>query len=276
MRIALATLPFVGTIADALANVRGALQEAAGAGARIMCTPENYLPGLRGVGLQVEPAGADELSEAFAVIGNYVKEAGVALVLGTELPTDRGVLMSALVYDMSGRCVGRQDKVQLDPLENVTFIEGVGRSIFTIDDLTFGICICHEGWRYPETVRWAARRGAKLVFHPHLSLPPPSGERPRQWAETHNSFHEKAAMCRAAENSIYFATVNYAMPVAETTSAVINPDGSLLAHQPYGQAGVLVVDVDLSRANGLLAQRYRPDDHDAAPARNPVLAEVMS
>ena len=29
--------------------------------------------------------------------------------------------------------------------------------------LTFGVAICHEGWRYPETVRWAARRGAHVV-----------------------------------------------------------------------------------------------------------------
>jgi hypothetical protein len=26
----------------------------------------------------------------------------------------------------------------------------------------FGVAICHEGWRYPETVRWAARRGAQV------------------------------------------------------------------------------------------------------------------
>ncbi len=33
--------------------------------------------------------------------------------------------------------------------------------------MKFGVAICHEGWRYPETVRWAAVRGAKVVFHPH-------------------------------------------------------------------------------------------------------------
>ena len=35
--------------------------------------------------------------------------------------------------------------------------------------LTFGIAICHEAFRYPETVRWAAVRGAKIVFHPHCT-----------------------------------------------------------------------------------------------------------
>ena len=32
--------------------------------------------------------------------------------------------------------------------------------------MKFGVAICHEGWRYPETVRWAASRGARIVFHP--------------------------------------------------------------------------------------------------------------
>jgi predicted amidohydrolase len=269
MRIALATLPFAGSVQGAVAKVQDALMAAANEGARIMCTPENYVPGLRGVGLPVEPATVEQLSEAHATIGEVVRETGVALVLGTELPSERGVLMSALVYDTDGTIIGRQDKVQLDPSENVTFVEGVGRSVFEVAGLRFGICICHEGWRYPETVRWPARRGAQLVFHPHMSFPPPSGERPRHWADERNSFHEKAALCRAAENSIYFATVNYAMPVSETTSAVIGPDGSMLAHQPYGKAGLLVVDIDPDLATGLLASRYRPGDHEASPTPHP-------
>lgn len=31
------------------------------------------------------------------------------------------------------------------------------RHVFTIGPLTFGVVIGHEGWRYPETVRWAVR-----------------------------------------------------------------------------------------------------------------------
>ena len=28
--------------------------------------------------------------------------------------------------------------------------------IFEVNGTRFGVAICHEGWRYPETVRWAA------------------------------------------------------------------------------------------------------------------------
>lgn len=266
MRIALATLPFEGTIRGSVARVAGALRAAAEADARVVCTPENYVPGYRNAGLPVDPPDPDALGEALERVGEHARAAGVALVLGVELPVDGALRMSALVYDAAGRRVGRQDKVQLDPAEDVGFVPGVGRAVFDVEGLRFGVCICHEGWRYPETVRWAARRGAQLVFHPHLSLATPWGAAPAGWADPRNSFHEKAAMCRAAENGVYFATVNYAVPNAETASAVINPDGSLLAYHPHGEAGLLLADLDLGAAGGLLARRYRPADHDAVPA----------
>jgi predicted amidohydrolase len=127
--------------------------------------------------------------------------------------------------------------------------------------MTFGVVICHEGWRYPETVRFAARRGAQIVFHPHLHVA--EGYAPVSFADPANSFHEKAALCRAAENTIFFATVNYAIAGSATTSAVVNPDGTLLCHQPYGKEGLLLANVDLSLATRLLARRLR---EGAAPA----------
>ncbi len=72
-----------------------------------------------------------------------------------------------------------------------------------------------------------------------------------------NSFHEKAMLCRAAENTCYFAAVNHAIPGASTTSAIVSPDGKLIAYQPYGQAGILIGDLDLSAATGYLAHRLR-------------------
>jgi hypothetical protein len=51
--------------------------------------------------------------------------------------------------------------------------------------------------------------------------------------------------------------VNYASEGSPTTSAVANPDGTLLTYQPYGVEGVLVADIDLDAATGLLASRCK-------------------
>jgi predicted amidohydrolase len=129
--------------------------------------------------------------------------------------------------------------------------------VFEAGALKFGISICHEGWRYPETVRWAVRRGAHIVFHPHFDEAEPGSFRPSSFADQSNSFHEKAALCRAAENTCFFATVNCASEGSPTTSAIVRPDGTLLSYQPYGQPGLLIADIDISEATGLLARRSK-------------------
>jgi predicted amidohydrolase len=181
----------------------------------------------------------------------------VAVILGTERLVEAGLLITALVINKDGSRAGFQDKVQIDPSEEVTYTSGEGRRVFECGALTFGIAICHEGWRYPETVRWAAKRGAQIVFHPHAHVPEPGGYRPVTFADPANSFHEKAALCRAAENTCFFAMVNYAVDGSPTTSAVIRPDGTVMCYQPYGKAGLLVADVDLAEATRLLASRCK-------------------
>ena len=153
--------------------------------------------------------------------------------------------------------VGFQNKIQLDPSEDAIYSPGIDRHIFQTGDLKFGVAICHEGWRYPETVRWAAVRGAQLVFIPHFTCAEPGSHRPKSYAEPANTFHEKALLCRAAENTCYVASANYASVGSPTTSAVANPDGTLLCYQPYGEEGLLIADLDLSLATGQLAKRLR-------------------
>lgn len=66
-------------------------------------------------------------------------------------------------------------------------------------------------------------------------------------------------ICRSIENGVYFASVNYAFSFQDSATSLIAPDGSCLAHQPYGQPGLLVQKLDMAEATGLLAQRYAPD-----------------
>lgn len=257
MRIALANLPFPSSPADAVERVTAALHEAAAAGAKLACFPECYVPGYRGLGHAPPPPDQAFLEDAWQTIAKAAEATQVAVVLGTERIVEGALRATAIVIDRRGVRLGFQDKVQLDPSEDATYAAGHDRAVFRVDELVFGICICHEGWRYPETVRWAARRGAQVVFHPHFGEAE-GGFVPTTFADPANTFHEKAMLCRAAENTCYFASVNFASAGSPTTSAIANPDGTLLAYQPYGVAGLLVADLDLSCATGLLASRCRP------------------
>jgi predicted amidohydrolase len=256
-RIALANLRFPGAPEE---SVRLAVEAVAQAGreqAGIVCFPECYVPGYRAPDKHVPPPDAAFLDAAWSTIAAAAKESNVAVILGTERVVSGAPMATALVIDRDGTIAGFQDKVQVDPSEDPIYTPGAERRVFTTGALTFGVVICHEGWRYPETVRWAVRRGAQVVFHPHFHEASADSYRPTTYGDPANTFHEKAVLCRAAENTCYFATVNCASAGSPSTSAVARPDGTLLAWQPYGKDGLLIADLDLTAATGLLATRCR-------------------
>jgi predicted amidohydrolase len=257
-RIALANLPFPSSPDDAVERAVAAVHEAGGAQADLVAFPECYIPGYRISSHTVPLPTPQYLERAWTAVANAARAANVGVVLGTERFVDDGMRISVLVINRDGTVAGFQDKVQLDPSEDALYAPGTSRRVFTAGDLTFGVAICHEGWRYPETVRFAAREGAHLVFLPHFGEAEPGAFRPAMFADPANTFHEKAIQCRAAENTCFVAAVNCAGDGSPTTSAVARPDGTVLAWQPYGAAGLLVVDIDTSEATRLLASRLRP------------------
>jgi predicted amidohydrolase len=266
LRISVANIRFPPTPEDSVVLASKAIQQAGIERADIICFPEAYVPGYRGFGRVIAAPDPAFLERAWANIAAAARQSNVGVVLGTERVVGDQLRISALVINRDGSVAGFQDKVQLDPSEDATYTAGVERHLFRAGPLTFGISICHEGFRYPETVRWSAVRGAHVVFHPHLSeaerdaYRPSTAEayRPRSYAEAANSFHEKSMLCRAAENTCFIVTANCASDGSPTTSAVIKPDGTVLCYQPYNKEGLLMADIDLAEATGLLASRYKP------------------
>jgi predicted amidohydrolase len=256
-RIALANIRFPATPQASVAAAEQAIAQASTRGVGVICFPECFVPGYRLMGKSVPPPDPAFLERAWSTIAAAAAKANIAVVLGTERIVDGGLFITALVINKDGTLAGFQDKVQLDPSEDATYSPGSERRVFQAGPLTFGVAICHEGWRYPETVRWAVRHGAQVVFHPHLHEAHSGGYVPESFADPENSFHEKAALCRAAENTCYFATVNCASTGSATTSAVVRPDGTLLAYQPYGKEGLLIADIDIDAATGILAARCK-------------------
>jgi len=256
-RIALANIRFPATPDESVTLAEQAIAQAAIERAGLICFPECFTPGYRGLGKTIPPPDPQFLERAWTAIAAAAAKATVAVVLGTERVVDHGLLITALVVNRDGTVAGFQDKVQLDPSEEGIYSPGSGRRVFQTGALTFGVAICHEGWRYPETVRWAVRQSAHIVFHPHFHEAEPGDYVASSFADPQNSFHEKAALCRAAENTCYFATVNFASAGSPTTSAVVRPDGTLLSYQPYGKEGLLIADIDITAATGLLAARYK-------------------
>jgi predicted amidohydrolase len=259
MKIAVASPPIPKSIDDGLYWLSKLVKEAASKNAEIICFPESYIPGYPLAEFEIEESSPEKMQSALNKVSIIAAENGIAIILPMDWYTTDGFYNIAHVISNTGEVLGYQTKNQLDPTEDNRWIPGSKRSIFEVNGVKFGITICHEGFRYPESVRWAARNGAKIVFHPHCAGSDINGKLPVAWGSMDNPYYEKAMMMRALENTIYFASSNYAFKYPESASSLIAPDGHLIAHQPYGEPGVFVAEIDTETATGLLAKRFKSE-----------------
>jgi predicted amidohydrolase len=259
MKVALASPTFPKSIADGLAITERLVKDSTAKQAEIICFPESFIPGYPLADFKVEKASAEELQQALNRVCEIAATNNIAIIMPMDWYEGDRFLNIAHVISAKGELLGYQTKNQLDPSEDTTWVPGTERKLFEVNGLKFGITICHEGFRYPESVRWAAREGASIVFHPHLSGSDLKGVQLTNWGNINSPYYEKAMMMRSLENTIYFASVGYTMKYQEAATSLIAPDGKCIAYQPYGQEGVIVAEIDTEKATGYLAKRFKPE-----------------
>ncbi len=258
LRIGLAAARNVPSVEERLETVGRFLGDAGAQGVAIVCFPETYIPGLRGLDFLVPPHDQRRQVAALEVVRAAAEGTRVAVVIGMEWESPLGLHNVAFVISREGRVLGYQAKNQIPVEEEPFYVPDGRRRLFEVDGVPFGITICHEGWRYPEAVRWSAARGARLVFHPQLTGSDLAGPTLERWGDPASPYYEKAMVARSVENTIYFASVNYAMRYQDSATSLIGPEGECLAHVPYGREQLMVCDLDVARATGLFARRYKP------------------
>ena len=258
LRIGLASVRNAPSVAERLETVKRFLAQAAEQDVAIVCFPEAYIPGLRGCDFPVIEHDQGRQREILEEVRATARAHRVATVMGMEWESAAGLHNVAFVVSGDGEVVGYQAKNQIPLEEEAFYVPDGRRRLFEVDGVPFGIAICHEGWRYPESVRWAATRGARLVFHPQLTGSDRTGMTIERWGDSGSPYYEKAMVARGVENTIYFASVNYAMRYQDSATSLLGPEGECLAHVPYGREQLLVHDIDLSRATRLYARRFNP------------------
>ena len=269
-RVALASIRHPDSIEQGVDKVITYLKRAASRKAEIVCFPEAYLPGLRGLDLELPPPNQQAQESALESIRLAARRYRIAVIIPMEWSEQGKLYNRAYVISAAGRILGYQTKNQITPFgEDRYYVPDGTRRVFSVNGVKFGIVLCHEGWRYPETVRWAAVRGARIVFQPQVTgsdkkiFPPPGISLNRwkkcmrnwQWGK---SFYEQAMICRTQENSIYFASVNTAMRYQNSATSIVDPSGKCIAYVPYGVEKLLVADLDISKATRFYAKRFTP------------------
>ncbi len=258
IRIAVASTSLTATLDEAVPAAVAAIEEAGRLGARIVCLPETGVPGHRVQGRPVPDVTQDALDEALREVAEAARRAAVVAIVGTERWTTAGREILSVVFGTDGTRLGEQAKTQIDPTEEPQYVAGTGRRVFKAAGVTFGIAICHEGFRYPEIVRSLVLGGAQIIFAPHFVTTDDS-TLPARWCDASNPYNEKALLCRALENTVYVAASNVAGPDQGSVTGIIAPDGTLVASLEYGEVGVAAADIDLAAADRALALRWAPE-----------------
>src|SRR5229473_504935 len=117
-RIALANIRYPASPDESVMLAEQAIAQASIERAGLICFPECFIPGYRGLGKSVPPPDAQFLDRAWSAVRAAAAKANLTVVLGTERIVDGALFITALVINPDGSIAGLQDKVQLDPSED--------------------------------------------------------------------------------------------------------------------------------------------------------------
>src|SRR5690349_14120714 len=101
-RIALANIRHPANREESVTLVEDAIADASIERAAIICFPECFVPGYRGLGKRIPPPDNAFLQRAWAAIARAAANAGVAVVLGTERIVGDSLFATALVVNADG------------------------------------------------------------------------------------------------------------------------------------------------------------------------------
>jgi N-carbamoylputrescine amidase len=260
-KVALVQMAMVEDPARNLATAVTRVEEAAAAGAGLVCLPELF----RSLYFaQREDAASFDLAEPIPgpsteALGTVARRAGVVVIAPVFERRAPGLYHnSAAVIDADGRLVGIYRKMHIpdDPAyyEKFYFAPGdLGFRAFDTRVGRIGTLICWDQW-YPEGARLTALQGAAILLYPTAI-----GWHPAEKA-THGAGQLEAwrtiQRSHAIANGCYVAAVNrvgHERPADGPgiefwgSSFLADPFGTILAEGPRDREALLIAEVDLAR-----------------------------
>jgi predicted amidohydrolase len=212
--------------------------------AELIVLPELFATGYQFSSQQEAKELAEPIPEGSTTqkLMSWAKEINSSLVAGIAEIDGNKLFNSAVIISPDGY-VGTYRKAHVFDTENKYFSQGdLPIKVFELAGIRVGVMICFD-WRFPETARTLALRGADIIAHPsNLVLP----------------HCPDAMITRCLENRVFAITadrVGFERRVQEETlnfigkSQVISPDGDILyrASETEEEVSVIEIDIGLSR-----------------------------
>ncbi len=242
MRVAAYQAPYLpfGSM-DAVGLIRVQIDRCETEGVAVLCCPEAVIGGLAHESSGDSPAevalSVDELTEVVAPL----LDTTVTVIVGFTERDPAGRLFGSAAVLRDGRVVDVYQKVF--PGYRTAISAGSALPVFE-SPLPFGIVICNDLW-YVEPPRVLAAEGAAVIF-----VPTHSGHL-REPSASFRARGDNLPIARAVENSVTVVVADVAGRQGDRFtdgfSAVIDPDGRVLAKARSGGEELLIIDVEPQR-----------------------------
>ncbi|MDO8378197.1 carbon-nitrogen hydrolase family protein [Phenylobacterium sp.] len=238
-RIAAAQTPeFREDVDAALTYALGVIADATAQGADLLVFPEAYLQGYLTDETSARRHALNLASPEFDTLLARLPKLGPTLVLGL-IEADAGALFNTAAVIAHGRLLGRYRKTHLLGREQL-FTPGTDSPVFETAGVKFGVNICYDT-NFPQAAAKVADAGATLLVCPaNNMMARPTAE---HWRHRHNP--ARGERCRETGLWLISADVTGERDgrVAWGPTAVLNPDGEVVAQLPLERPGLLVFEM---------------------------------
>ncbi|WP_413786022.1 carbon-nitrogen hydrolase family protein [Agrobacterium sp. rho-13.3] len=209
-------------------------------GAKLLCFPEAFLQGYVTEETSARKIAFDIASARFQHILQLFSKTTPVIVVGFIEVSDGKLFNSAAVIE-GGKMIGCYRKSFLLPKE-AAFCAGEEMPVFSVGALKFGINICYDT-NFPASARRVADGGATVILCPANNM------MRRERAETFRDVHNAVRGKRCQETGLWLLSADVTGEgngrVSLGPTALLNPDGQVIAQLPFGKPGLLVVDVPI-------------------------------
>jgi predicted amidohydrolase len=222
----------------ALASLAEIAAHAEAEAAALLVFPEGFLQGYLTEEALARRHALDLGSPAFAAVLDRFPTTGPMIVLGLIETEDERLFNTAVVVDR-GVLVGRYRKAHLLGGERI-FEPGLDSPVFEAGGLRFGINICYDT-NFPQAARKIADGGGALIVCPANNM------HARKTSEAFRQVHNAARGDRCRETGLWLVSSDVTGErdgrISWGPTAVLNPDGEVVAQLPLEQPGLLLFDI---------------------------------
>ncbi|MFT3726627.1 MAG: carbon-nitrogen hydrolase family protein [Terricaulis sp.] len=226
------------------------LREAAAAGARLICTPENTLRLNRDRDAMIAASTDEKHESELLAWGRAAQELGVWILLGSgAIATGGGkVFNRSFLFSDEGKIVARYDKINMfdvtlgggETYRESATVEGGSRAVLVRGPMgaKIGLTICYD-LRFPELYGTLSRAGAEIITVP-AAFTVPTGQ--AHWetllrARAIEAMSFVIAPAQGGRHEDGRATWGHSM--------IIDPWGKVLAKLDHDEPGYIIADLDL-------------------------------